>query len=194
MLVEEKLQLFREILTDDAAARRRKELAAYRASLKDAFDEHRASVKAAQKVRLAEETARLRREETFRISEERQEARRQMARKEEELSERLFALVAEKLAEVRNSPDYGRYLVRLAREAKEFSEGEEMQILLDAEDLVYFPLVSAAAGVLPKVSPEKLGGGMRVHLPKRRICIENSWNSLFAEAKANYRFEGGPAT
>ena len=158
---------------EDAQSRRKKELAAVRASLKEAFDNHRKEKEAAARAQIAEETVRFRREETLRVSDCRQDARREVAQKERDLSEKLFSLVKEKLSACRKTPVYAEYLIRQAVSAKKFAGDEP------------------ATGVCPQVSPERLGGGIRVMIPGKRICIENAWDSLLADARTSFHFEGG---
>ena len=191
MEVKEKLELFRVIVTEDAAAKGRRELASAKAFVKDAFDEHRKEKQDAVKTLVAEETIRIRKEETMRVFEYRQEARREVAAKERELSERLFELAEKKLADCRKTPAYREYLVRLAASARAFAGEEELQLFLDGEDEPHFAAIEEAAGVRPQVSSEKLGGGMRAILPNRRICVENAWKPLLADARTSFHFEGG---
>ena len=190
MVVKEKLDLFRTQAFEDAQSRLKKELAAVSASLKEAFDDHRKEKEAAARARVAEETIRIRQEETLRVSDFRQEARRELARKERELAERLFSLAEEKLAACRKTPAYADYLIRKASRAKEFAGGETLQLFLDAEDQPLFAAIEAATGICPQVSPEHLGGGLRVMIPGRRICIENAWDSLLADARRSFHFDG----
>lgn len=191
MLVKEKLDLFRNVVTEDAAAKGRRELAAVRTTLKDTFDEHRRQKLAAAKAQVAEETIRIRKEETMRVFEYRQEARREVASKTRELSERLFDLAEKKLAECRKTPAYREYLVKLAVSAREYAKDEELQLFLDEEDRPHFAVIEEAVGVRPQISAEKLGGGMRAIFPNRRICIENAWKPLLADARTSFHFEGG---
>ncbi len=188
MVVSEKLELFRKEAMEDAQSRGKKELAALRASLKETFDDHRKEKEAAARAQIAEETIRIRREELLRVSEYRQEARREQARKERDLSEKLFSLVEEKLSACRKTAAYGEYLVRQAVRAKEFAGGEVLQFFLDAEDQPEFAAIEAATGIRPQVSPDRLGGGIRAVIPGRRICIENAWSSLLADARKSYQF------
>ena len=176
---------------EDAQSRRKKELAAVRSSLKEAFDNHRKEKEAAARAQIAEETVRIRREETLRVSDCRQDARREVAQKERDLSEKLFSLVKEKLSACRKTPVYAEYLIRQAVSAKKFAGDEPMQIFLDAEDEPVFAGIEAATGVCPQVSPDRLGGGIRVMIPGKRICIENAWDSLLADARTSFHFEGG---
>lgn len=191
MKVEEKLQIFRQMSLEDAEARCRRELAACRASLKEAGDEYRREHRRKASEQVQEETARIRREETLRVSEVRTEARRELAERERELSKTLFARVEEKLAAFRRTPAYADYLVKKAKEACAFAKGEELRLFLDEEDRQYFGEIEAAAGICPEISPEKLGGGIRALLPGRRIRLDDSWDALLADARANFRFEGG---
>ena len=112
---------------------------------------------------------------------------------QEELKEKLFVEMKDRLARFAESSDYQRLLVRQLKEAIAFCQGRRGDSLhrsfrCGAEDQ------SGGRGSAPiTVSSYSFMGGTRAVIPERNILIDNSFETKLAEAKENFKLRGGTA-
>lgn len=191
MTHEEKLGIFYDLSMESAKAQCEEMLSGYRANLEKEFAEHRSLKESSAAERLGTETVALERELKRDLSDRQNELRRKLAESQDEVKDAIFTRASEKLAAFRETPEYRSWLFNKVKGIKEFADKDEVTVYIDPEDAEYLDAIGASADILPVISRESFGGGIRAVIRSRKILIDNSFDTLLAEEKDRYRFDGG---
>ncbi len=191
MTQEDKLRNFYDFSIESANSRREQMVSECRASFEAEFEAHKNEKERAVSDRMKAETSTLRRLQKREFSERQNQIRLNVAGRQREVRDKIFAKVAEKLSEFRKTPEYHTWLFRRVKDALKFAGEDEVTIYVDPSDSTYTDEIRAVCGITPVVSREAFGGGIRAVIRARNILIDNSFDTLTAEAKENLRFDGG---
>ena len=191
MTQEDKLRNFYDLSIESASRQRDQMLADCRATLEADFEAHRSEKENIVSDRMKSETTALSRELKRDLSDHQNRIRQNMAKRQREVKEEIFANVADKLSAFRKTPEYHTWLFRKVRAALAFAGEEEVTIYVDPADETYTDEIHAVCGVQPVISNVAFGGGIRAVIRSRNILIDNSFATLMAEAKENFTFDGG---
>ncbi|WP_349945677.1 V-type ATP synthase subunit E [Lacrimispora sp. BS-2] len=189
MMTEEKLQHFLEFCMEDARTRSAKMLDEYTAALEQTFSEHQVDAKrrAAHQVDL--ESEQIEREINKKLSLEQIGMKRVFGKKQDELKDKLFSELRDKLATFMESPEYTKLLKKQIQEAKALAGKEFITIYIDPADEEKINELSISGGSDIQVSEYSFLGGTRAVIPSRHILIDNSFQTKLAEAKRDFRFD-----
>lgn len=191
MTQEDKLRNFYDLSIESASRQRDQILADCRATLEADFEAHRSEKENIVSDRMKSETTALSRELKRDLSDHQNRIRQNLAKRQREVKEEIFANVADKLSAFRKTPEYHTWLFRKVRAALAFAGEEEVTIYVDPADETYADEIHAVCGVQPVISNVAFGGGIRAVIRSRNILIDNSFATLMAEAKENFTFDGG---
>ena len=191
MTQEDKLRNFYDLSIESASRQRDQMLADCRATLEADFEAHRSEKENIVSDRMKSETTALSRELKRDLSDHQNRIRQNLAKRQREVKEEIFANVADKLSAFRKTPEYHTWLFRSVRAALAFAGKEEVTIYVDPADETYTDEIHAVCGVQPVISNVAFGGGIRAVIRSRNILIDNSFATLMAEAKENFTFDGG---
>ena len=191
MTQEDKLRNFYDLSIESASRQRDQMLADCRATLEADFEAHRSEKENIVSDRMKSETTALSRELKRDLSDRQNRIRQNLAKRQREVKEEIFANVADKLSAFRKTPEYHTWLFRKVRAALAFAGKEEVTIYVDPADETYTDEINAVCGVQPVISNVAFGGGIRAVIRSRNILIDNSFDTLMAEAKENFIFDGG---
>ncbi len=191
MTQEDKLRNFYDLSIESASRQRDQMLADCRATLEADFEAHRSEKENIVSDRMKSETTALSRELKRDLSDHQNRIRQNLAKRQREVKEEIFANVADKLSAFRKTPEYHTWLFRKVRAALAFAGEEEVTIYVDPADETYTDEIHAVCGVQPVISNVAFGGGIRAVIRSRNILIDNSFATLMAEAKENFTFDGG---
>lgn len=191
MTQEDKLRNFYDLSIESASRQRDQMLADCRASLEADFEAHRSEKENIVSDRMKSETTALSRELKRDLSDHQNRIRQNLAKRQREVKEEIFANVADKLSAFRKTPEYHTWLFRKVRAALAFAGEEEVTIYVDPADETYTDEIHAVCDVQPVISNVAFGGGIRAVIRSRNILIDNSFATLMAEAKENFTFDGG---
>lgn len=191
MTQEDKLRNFYDLSIESASRQRDQILADCRATLEADFEAHRSEKENIVSDRMKSETTALSRELKRDLSDHQNRIRQNLAKRQREVKEEIFANVADKLSAFRKTPEYHTWLFRKVRAALAFAGEEEVTIYVDPADETYTDEIHAVCGVQPVISNVAFGGGIRAVIRSRNILIDNSFATLMAEAKENFTFDGG---
>ena len=191
MTQEDKLRNFYDLSIESASRQRDQMLADCRATLEADFEAHRSEKENIISDRMKSETTALSRELKRDLSDHQNRIRQNLAKRQREVKEEIFANVADKLSAFRKTPEYHTWLFRKVRAALAFAGKEELTIYVDPADETYTDEIHAVCGVQPVISNVAFGGGIRAVIRSRNILIDNSFATLMAEAKENFTFDGG---
>ena len=189
MTTEEKLQHFLEFCMEDARSRSAKMLDEYTAALEEAFTEHQQNAirRAEQQGEL--EKKQIERETNKKLSLEQINIRREFGKKQDELKEKLFQELLDRLTEYRKTPEYKALLNNQARKALELADKDFITIYIDPQDEEKLKDLSIPQSAELLVSEYSFMGGIRAVIPARHILIDNSFQTKLSEAKRDFRFD-----
>ena len=137
------------------------------------------------------ETDKLKRANNMAVSKEEIEIKRQISRKHDELKEKLFVEVRQKLDDFMTTSAYQKLLIREIKEVLEVAGEDEVTIYIDPADESMLTSLHAATNTALTLSQYSFGGGIRAVLPSRHILIDNSFSTKLGEIKQDFRFDGG---
>ncbi len=189
MKTEEKLQHFLEYSMEDARARSAKMLDEYTAALEKTFQEHQESAKRRAEQQIAIESEHIKREINKKLSLEQISIKREQGKKQEELKDKLFVELKDKLAQFMETPEYTQLLTKQIRSAKELAGKEFITIYIDPADEDKINQLALLNSADIRVSEYSFQGGTRSVIPFRHILIDNSFEAKLEEAKRDFRFD-----
>ncbi|MEY8355288.1 ATPase [Lachnospiraceae bacterium 54-53] len=189
MTTEEKLQHFLDFCMEDARTRSAKMLDEYTAALEQTFSEHQADARRRAEQQVVLESEHIEREINKRLSLEQIGMKREFGKKQDELKDKLFSELRNKLASFMESPEYTKLLEKQVREAKELAGREFITIYIDPVDEEKVNKLAFHNSADIRVSEYSFLGGTRAVIPSRHILIDNSFQTKLAEAKRDFRFD-----
>ncbi|WP_186423985.1 V-type ATP synthase subunit E [Lacrimispora celerecrescens] len=189
MTTEEKLQHFLGFCMEDARTRSAKMLDEYTAALEQTFLEHQEDAKRRAEHQVALESERIEREINKKLSLEQIGMKRIFGKKQDELKDKLFSELRDKLSTFMESPEYTKLLEKQIREAKALAGKEFITIYIDPADEDKINELAISGGSDIQVSEYSFLGGTRAVIPSRHILIDNSFQTKLAEAKHDFRFD-----
>lgn len=191
MTTEEKLKHFQDICMEDARERSAKMLDDYMNALETAYEEHVADAKRRADMQVAAQTEKLEREINKRLSIGQLDLKREFSRRQEELKDKLFVELRDRLANFMETQDYQRLLDRQVKDAKEFAGDEELIVYMDPSDADKLQRIAMHHNASIKVSEYSFDGGTRAVIPGKHILIDNSFETKLAEARHEFKFDLG---
>lgn len=191
MTTEEKLKHFQDICMEDARERSAKMLDDYMNALETAYEEHVADAKRRAQMQVAAQTEKLEREINKRLSIGQLDLKREFSRRQEELKDKLFVELRDRLANFMETQEYQRLLDRQVKDAKEFAGDEELIVYMDPSDADKVQRIAMHHNATIKVSEYSFDGGTRAVIPGKHILIDNSFETKLAEARHEFKFDLG---
>ena len=193
MTIEEKLQHLMQYSMEEARGKYESVINEYTKTMEEIFQEYQENRKRQENLEIKTETEHLIRENNKRFSEEQVKIRRTISRMQEELKEKLFVEMKDRLARFAESAEYQRLLVRQLKEAIAFARGEELILYIDPSDAERRTSLEVEAGAPITVSSYSFMGGTRAGIPGRTLLIDNSFETKLAEAREKFQLRGGTA-
>ena len=148
---------------------------------------------ASRRQELAKTTAaaRMQRENVSALAVARLEERKQILEAREELIERVFAKVKERLETLREAPSYLPVLVNLVREAIDALEGEDFLVAVAQQDYDLAEQALASAPIEGKRievrADDRVRGGCIVSQSDGRSLYDNTFDSIIARYRLQLR-------
>jgi vacuolar-type H+-ATPase subunit E/Vma4 len=174
---------------EDARTRSAKMLDEYTEALEQTFSEHQADSKRRAEHQVALESERIEREINKKLSLEQIGMKRDFGKKQDELKDKLFSELRDKLAAFMESAEYTKLLEKQIQEAKTLAGKEFITIYIDPADEEKINKLAILSGSDIQVSEYSFLGGTRAVIPSRHILIDNSFQTKLAEAKRDFRFD-----
>lgn len=190
MTTEEKLQHFLEFCLEDARTRSAKMLDEYTAALEQTFLEHQTDAKGKAGQQVALESERIEREINKKLSLEQISMKRELGKKQNELKEKLFLELRDKLDAFMESPEYLRLLEKQIQKAMEMAGTEAFTLYMDPKDEEKIKKLTLSSTLDIRVSEYPFIGGTRAVIPSKHLLIDNSFQTKLEEAKRDFRFDG----
>src|SRR5699024_7014511 len=181
-----------DISIESAQEDAKKLLDTHEAALEKTFEEHKETKHRQAEAELTAESDKLKRDFNKEVSTQQIQIKRKFSAVTEELREKLFQEVAEKLERFKESPDYLSMLCRQIKEALDFADGDEMVVYIDPSDAGLSDEIVRRLdqkGFVPTISKEPFMGGMRAVIRSKNILIDNSFLTLMNDEKENFHLE-----
>ncbi len=191
MTTEEKLKHFQDICMEDARERSAKMLDDYMNALEDAYEEHTADARRRADMQVEAETEKLEREINKRLSIGQLDLKREFSRRQEELKDKLFVELKDKLANFMETQEYQRLLDHQVKAVKEFAGDEELIVYMDPSDVDKVQRIALHHNASIKISEYSFNGGTRAVIPGKHILIDNSFETKLNEARHAFKFDLG---
>jgi vacuolar-type H+-ATPase subunit E/Vma4 len=110
------------------------------------------------------------------LSGQEQQGRRELLKKRDELSKKVFADAAERIAEFTRSPDYEQFMLTAAKQASE-AVGDGCTVCLRSADLSLADRISAACGCKTAADDTITLGGVRAVSADGSLVADNTLES-----------------
>ena len=191
MTTEEKLKHFQDICMEDARERSARMLDDYMKALEGAYEEHTADARRRADMQVEAETEKLEREINKRLSIGQLDLKREFSRRQEELKDKLFVELRDKLANFMETQEYQRLLDRQVKAVKEFAGNEELIVYMDPSDVDKVQRIALHHNASIKISEYSFDGGTRAVIPGKHILIDNSFETKLNEARHAFKFDLG---
>lgn len=184
MTIEEKLERFQAVCSEDARKRFDEIIGDYQKGLETAFEAHKEDAKRRQEMRAQIETEKIEKEIRRILSSDQIRIRREQSKKEEELKEKLFDEVETVLNEFRKTKEYREMLIAEIEKVRETAGEAACEIYVDRGDEALIP--SLPAGV--SVSDTPFCGGIIAVIPEKNMLIDNSFRTRAENEKHAFSF------
>ena len=171
MTTEEKLKHFQDICMEDARERSARMLDDYMKALEGAYEEHTADAR--------------------RLAIGQLDLKREFSRRQEELKDKLFVELKDKLANFMETQEYQRLLDHQVKAVKEFAGDEELIVYMDPSDVDKVQRIALHHNASIKISEYSFNGGTRAVIPGKHILIDNSFETKLNEARHAFKFDLG---
>ena len=191
MTTEEKLQHFLDTCMEDARVRSGRMLDEYMTALEKTFEEHKADTRRREKLQLSQETEKIEREINKQLAVGQIDIRRTLGRKQEELKDKLFVEIRDKLANFMETRDYLDLLEKQIGAAKAVAGDEAMVVYMDPSDEDKARRLAMHHNVTVKISEYSFNGGIRAVIPSKHILIDSSFKTKLEEARHEFKFDLG---
>ncbi|MBQ4521337.1 MAG: V-type ATP synthase subunit E [Lachnospiraceae bacterium] len=183
MTLEEKLENISQAAIEDATQQSEALIQEYQQDINKVIKIHEEEI---QKRNIAEyeyQYAKMEREKNKAISQAMLESKMTIAKKTQELSDKLFELVKTKLSAYKQTPEYESYLLKLIQSAIDFSNGNEIMIYIDPSDASLKEALEKKSGKTITISTEEFFGGIRAIITEKNILIDESFATKISEEK-----------
>ena len=191
MTTEEKLKHFQDICMEDARERSARMLDGYMKALEGAYEEHTADARRRADMQVEAETEKLEREINKRLSIGQLDLKREFSRRQEELKDKLFVELKDKLANFMETQEYQRLLDHQVKAVKEFAGDEELIVYMDPSYVDKVQRIALHHNASIKISEYSFNGGTRAVIPGKHILIDNSFETKLNEARHAFKFDLG---
>lgn len=191
MTTEEKLKHFQDICMMDARERSGKLLDDYMNALKTTYKEHVENAKRRANMQVEAEREKLEREINKHLSISQLDLKRELSHRQEELKDRMFQELKDRLAGFMETEEYEALLESQVKAAKEFAGEEEVVIYMDPSDEDKAQRMAHHHNAVIKVSEYSFLGGTRAVVPGKHVLIDNSFETRLKEARHEFKFDLG---
>ncbi len=191
MTLNEKLDRMRVTSMEEARTNGNKIIAKHKASVDQLFADHKEVAIRQSELSIKTEKNHAKQQLNKALSTSQTELKRKQGRAQTRLKNSLFTRVGQLLEEYMNTDAYLEQLVVYINKAKDFAEGTNISIYINASDEDKIKELEKRTGMVLTVYKEDMKGGIRAIIHDRNILINYSFASALAEQYDNFHFSGG---
>lgn len=187
MTLDEKLDQFYKATIDSATSQKVASLEEYEKSLLKILEDHKEEALRKAELSYQVEHKRLISEKNRDLSNESIKAKRILSEKSEEITDKLFEEVQQRLVDYMKTPAYTSLLISQIIKAKDFANDCDVTIYINPTDAALKNELEAATGTTLTVSETDFFGGSRAVIRSRNILIDHSFVTKLKEAKEAFQ-------
>lgn len=176
---------------EEARTNGNKIIAKHKASVDQLFADHKEVAIRQSELSIKTEKNHAKQQLNKALSTSQTELKRKQGRAQTRLKNSLFTRVGQLLEEYMNTDAYLEQLVVYINKAKDFAEGTNISIYINASDEDKIKELEKRTGMVLTVYKEDMKGGIRAIIHDRNILINYSFASALAEQYDNFHFSGG---
>lgn len=191
LTTEEKLNRFLETSINDVRQQSTEIIAKYTSALETEFEEYKLLIDSQIEQQLKAESSKIRILTNRELAENQIEIKRNISKKQEELKDKLFAEIREKITAFKTTPAYHNLLIQQIKDAVKFAGADEIVIYIDPADKDLLGLLKDSTNVSILVSDTSFFGGIKAVIQSKNILINNSFKNKLEEVSDNFTFYGG---
>ena len=191
MTIEEKLQHFNEFCLNEAKKRYDKTITEYKEALEKTFYEHQQDEKRRAEMQIKIETENINKELNKELSIEELKLKKMISDKRDEIDEKLFIELQNKLDEFMQTEDYQKLLDSQIKKAISFADNDKLDIYIDPNDAHLIHKLSMDNNIKLIESKYSFMGGTRAVIPDKNILIDNSFEKKIADEKDIFHINVG---
>lgn len=188
MTLDEKLDQFYTAAIESATSQNIQIVEEYKKSLQTIFEDHKAEALAKAEVSYKAEADKLIKDKNRELSAEAMKLRRKINEKSEELADKLFVEVKEKLIAFKSTKDYYDLLCKQIKAALEFARDDKLTIYIDPADENLKASLEADTNSTLTISTRAFLGGIRAVITEKNILIDHSFLSRLEELRSSFVF------
>lgn len=191
MTTQEKLQHFYDISIESAKEEASSELENYKKTLDRMFEEHKQEKEQQAANQLKVEAENAKREINKALSAEQLHIKRRLSKKQQALRDEIFTEVKNMVESLVGTSEYEIWLEDKIKEAKQLAGNDTLEIFISPADSGYRESLMARTGLLISISETPFMGGIIATIPSKNILIDNSFKTLYENAREEFHFDGG---
>ena len=194
MTIDEKLQHFYDSSVEEARQEASEAIALHKKKLEEMLAQHKKTQQLSAEAEIKAETENAKREVNKALSAEQLTIKRDWSIKQNDLEDKLFMEVKDRLEDFMETPQYDDYLAEKINEAKKFAGKDDLYIYLSPADSARIHALSARTDFPLQVAKESFMGGIKAMIPSKNILIDYSFLETFQTLRKdfNFDFDGGP--
>ena len=163
----------------------------YKDGLEKVFNDHKEVALRQAELTLKSETEKARQELNKAMAKSQIELKREQGKCQTQLKNKLFQRVMVLVNDFMKTESYKDLLVTYIKNAVAFAQDEEIVIYINPSDEGLKEILEQKTNTSLTVSKEDFIGGIRAVIQKRRILIDNSFNSALQKEYDEFLFLGG---
>ena len=186
MTIEEKLQHFTMVTIESVHEECEKSLEEFKKEQDWKFETHKEQH--LKEARIREKALRdaIERKASKEYTYEQLHIKRKINHKQNELKNKLFSIVEERLEKFRKTDSYMQLLVKQIKEALYVAGEDEVIIYIGEVDESLIEELYSRCAVKPLISRNVSKGGIRAEIPTKNILIDNTFETKISEAKEKF--------
>ena len=194
MTIDEKLQHFYDSSVEDARQEASQAISAHQKRLEEMLAQHKKTQQLSAEAEIKAETENAKREVNKALSAQQLTIKRDWSVKQNDLEDKLFMEVKDRLDAFMETSQYDDYLAERINEAKEFAGKDELYIYLSPADSARIHSLSARTDFPLQIAEESFMGGIKAMIPSKNILIDHSFLEVFQSLRKDFNFDfgGGP--
>jgi len=189
MTLDEKLDQFYTSAIESATNQNIQIVEDYKKSLQTVFEDHKNEALKKAEAAYQMEADKLMKDKNRKLSAEAIKLKRKINDKSEELTDKLFQEVKEKLIEFKSTKDYYNLLCKQIKEAMEFARGDNLTIYIDPSDGNLKTSLETDTQSNLTISDRDFIGGIRAVIKEKNILIDHSFLSRLEELRNSFVFK-----
>lgn len=189
MDINEKIQLFQEMVVEGTEESVDQQLEIFEASLQKILDDHIQEKTRKDHIILATEKENIRKERNKQISQMHLQMQRDLHKQQQQLKKEVFNQVEKNVANFKQTEEYVDLLEEQINSACEIAKGKEIILYIDPSDADKIATLEERTGQTVIASTRSFIGGVRGVIHSRNMLIDYSFLKKLETERVNFSFD-----